>query len=172
MLARLVSIALAVLPPLASAEARAPVVPAAPAATSAARLDLRDLLEATRTGLVPTERALALAGTRVTLAGFMAEMEEPPSGGYWLVPRPVHCDEGGAGTGDLPPDAVRVVVRARAGFQVQHVEGPIVATGILEVGPQADEDGQVSAFRLLVESTPPASPHPSPQPSHQSKERK
>ncbi len=168
---RLAAIVLALLPPLARAEAPPPAAPAAPAA-SAARLDFRDLLRATRAGLVPTERALALAGQRVTLAGFMADMEEPPSGGYWLVSRPVHCDEGGAGTGDLPPDAIWVVVRGRAGFQVEHVGGLISATGVLEVGPEADEDGQVSAFRLLVESTPPAAPHPSPQPSHQSKERK
>lgn len=101
--------------------------------------------------LQPSARARALDGRRVRLAGYMAELEEPPRGAFYLAPRPVRCDEGGAGTGDLPPDAVRVIVRSAPDEVLPQVPGPIEATGVLVVGNAADADGRVSLFRLVLE---------------------
>ena len=115
--------------------------------------------------LAPSARARALDGQRVRLAGYMAELEEPPRGAFYLSPRPVRCDEGGAGTGDLPPDAVRVVVRAAPGAVLPHVPGPIVATGVLVIGNAADADGRVSLFRLVLERPPEARSAPPPAPA-------
>jgi hypothetical protein len=113
---------------------------------------LPELVESGPAGLGPSAKARAHAGSRVRLVGFMARMEEPQVGAFWLAPRPVECDEGGAGTGDLPPEAVRVVVRSRPADPVEHLEGPIAVTGVLEVGNQPDAGGRVSAFRLLLDA--------------------
>ncbi len=120
-----------------------------------------ELVEAGPTGLGPSPRARALAGARIRLVGYMVHSgeEQPEIGAFWLAPRPMRSDESGAGTGDLPPEAVRVVVRDRAAGPSEHIEGPIAVTGVLEVGNQADEEGRVSAFRLLLDAPPPSASH-------------
>ncbi|HEX9050044.1 MAG TPA: hypothetical protein VF841_05870 [Anaeromyxobacter sp.] len=135
---------------------------AAPAATSApargaaasagpADLSFAELFDAGPGALGPSEKLLALAGRRVRLVGFMAHMETSPVGAFWLVPRPVECDESGGGVGDLPPGAVRVVVRSAAGKPVPFVPGALAVTGRLEVGNAVDADGRVSALRILLD---------------------
>jgi len=109
------------------------------------------LVEANGRALAPSRRALALAGKPVRLLGYMVHTEEPTRGAFWLASRPVECDEGGAGTGDLPPDAVRVVLLGNADEPVPHVEGPLAVAGVLQVGNDADPDGTTSALRLVVE---------------------
>jgi hypothetical protein len=113
-------------------------------------LRLAGLVENGPAGLGASSRARALAGRRVRLLGYMVRMEEPEPGGFWLAPHPVNCDEGGGGTGDLPPDAVRVVFRSPRD-PLGHVDGPLAVTGVLQVGNEADASGRVSAFRILLD---------------------
>jgi hypothetical protein len=137
---------------LAVALAAAPAGVAAPAAApeEPAPLTFADLL-APGPALKPSTRVAELAGHRVKLAGFMAELEEPPHGAFYLAAHPVRCDEGGAGTGDLPPDAVRVVVRSAEGEEIPFYPGRLEVTGRLEAGAQADEDGRPSFFRITLD---------------------
>lgn len=101
--------------------------------------------------LRPSPRLRALEGRRVRLTGFMVRMEDPPKGAFYLAARPIACDESGAGTGDLPPEAVRVAVRSSPGATVPWVPRPLEVTGVLELGPQADESGRVSSIRLVLD---------------------
>lgn len=130
----------------------------APAAPSGAAptLRLQELLERDGDALRPSARAASLAGRRVHLDGFMARMEEPPGGGFWLVPRPLECDESGDGTGDLPPSAVFVVVRSAGARAVAFRPGLLSVTGVLELGARAGPDGRVSSIRILLDRPPEA----------------
>lgn len=125
-------------------------VPADPPPQVAEIVSIRDLTVAGPRGVEPSPRARALAGAEVRLVGFMAETEEPSVGEFWLAARPVECDEGGGGTGDLPPDAVRVVLAANPGEQVPHLAGLLAVTGVLHLGGEPASDGPPSAFRLVV----------------------
>ncbi len=120
-------------------------------ASPAADLSFAELFDGGPGPLRPSERLLSLAGRRVRMVGFMAHMEDPPAGAFWLVPRPVACDESGGGVGDLPPDAVRVVVRSAAGTPVGFVPGALAVTGLLELGNAADAEGHVSALRIVLD---------------------
>jgi hypothetical protein len=123
-----------------------------PAATTAEppRVDPAALL-APGARLAPSERARALHGRRVKLVGYMAELEEAPKGTFFLASRPVRCDEGGAGTGDLPPDAVRVVVRSAQREVVPFYPGRLEATGVLLVGNTVDDEGRPAMFQLVLD---------------------
>jgi hypothetical protein len=101
--------------------------------------------------LAISRKALALAGRRVRLVGFMVEMELPPRGAFYLAPRRLFIDESGGGTGDLPPHAVRVVVRSSPDEELPWVTRPLEVTGVLEVGNSTDADGRVSAFRIVLD---------------------
>jgi hypothetical protein len=105
--------------------------------------------------LKPSAKALALDGRRVRIVGFMAEMEEPLAGAFYLVPRPIKLDESGGGTGDLPLESVLIAVPGSEGKTLPHVDGPLEGTGVLDVGNRADGQGRVSNFRLTLD--PPAS---------------
>jgi len=131
------------------------VVVAASAAASAARpaavpISFSELFEDSG-ALKPSARMLALHGRRVRLVGFMARMEVPPRGGFYLCPRPVSADESGAGTADLPVDSVLVVMRSARGREVPHRPGLLEVTGLLQVGNHADEDGRVTGFRVVLD---------------------
>jgi hypothetical protein len=102
--------------------------------------------------LRPSEKVLALANQRVRMVGFMVEMESPPSSGFYFTAHPVHCDEAGAGTGDLPPETVLVVVESGCDEPVQFMRGALEVSGVLEVGNQTDSEGRVSGFRLLLDT--------------------
>lgn len=106
--------------------------------------------------LEPTAKATRLVGKRVRMVGFMARMEISPTGAFYLVPRQVHSDEAGGGTADLPPQSVLVISPSAAGQRVPHIEGPVEVTGTLELGNRADEDGRVSAIRLILDDPPPS----------------
>lgn len=105
--------------------------------------------------LAPSVRALALDGKRVRLVGYMARMEDPPRGGFYLVPRPLFCDESGGGTGDLPPASVLVQGAAADDTVVPFAPGALAVTGIFEVGNRAGADGRVSSFRLRLDGAAP-----------------
>src|SRR5512133_2711569 len=78
---------------------------------NAERLELREIVDLT--GQTPrlAERALSLSGKRVRITGYVAHLEVQPQNGFFLVPIPVHGDESGSGTGDLPLQSVFVVTR-------------------------------------------------------------
>jgi len=107
--------------------------------------------------LKPSAKALSLNGQRVHLVGFMAQMELPPTGAFYLVSRPIKEDESGAGTADLPLDSVLVIVPFKQGKVIEYVPGALEGTGIFEVGNRSDEEGRISNFRLRLDmnsSTP------------------
>jgi hypothetical protein len=91
----------------------------------------------------------ALAGHRVSIVGHMVHMEEPLRAAFYLAPRPVEADESGGGTGDLPPQSVRVEVPGLV--KIPWVAGPVEVEGLLQVGRAEDADGRVSWLRVLVE---------------------
>lgn len=129
-----------------------PMAPAPEAAAVAAAPDLApgELLEP-GPRLKASTRALALSGQRVRLVGFMAHLELPPRGVFYLTGRPVVCDEAGGGTADLPPDAVLVVVPGAPDQPVDFVRGELAVTGTFAVGSRPGPDGHPAAFRLTVE---------------------
>lgn len=115
-----------------------------------ASLEFRELLEPGPKA-EPSEKVRRLKGRRVRIVGFMAHMEEPPRGAFYLVSRPLHCAEDGAGTGDLPPGAIRVVVRSSPGEEIPFYPGRVSVTGVLELGHQADDGGGASFFRIVLD---------------------
>jgi hypothetical protein len=121
------------------------------AAPAPADLEFRELLASTGQGLRPSERAASLEGRRVRMVGFMAHMEVAPRGAFYLTPRPVSCDEAGAGNADLPPEAVYVVVRSAGGEEIEFTPRVLEVTGRLEVGNRVEADGRVTHLRLVLD---------------------
>ena len=66
-------------------------------------------------------------------------------------PGPVRCDEGGGGTGDLPPDSVLVIARSATGQELPFYPGAIEVTGVLDLGSAADDAGRPSSFRITLD---------------------
>lgn len=125
--------------------------PLPPALAPAPRLELRELL--TRGAkLAPSDKASSLSGQRVLLEGYMARMELAPKGAFYLTSRPVHCDEAGAGTADLPPDSVLVTSDILGDESVPFVSGPLEISGVLEVGNRTDAQGRHAGFRLTLDA--------------------
>jgi hypothetical protein len=90
----------------------------------------------------------------VSMVGFMARMENPPRGAFYLVPRPLSVDESGAGSADLPPQAIRVVVRSAAGKALEYIPRALQVTGLLELGARDEADGLPSVIRIILDSPP------------------
>jgi hypothetical protein len=120
-------------------------------AATATPLDFHEFFEPSHSRLEPTAKLLGLNGKRVRLSGFMVKMELPSKGAFYLAATPIFCDEAGGGTGDLPPETVRVTVRSKGDAEVPFIPGPLEVSGVLEVGNQTDEDGRVSAVRLTLD---------------------
>jgi len=115
-----------------------------------ATLSFNEFFVASAQGLKPSAKLISLHNKQVKLTGFMAQMENELEGLFYLVPRPVFCDEEGAGNADIPPEAVLVVVPFRSEQKIPFVGGPIEVTGILEVGNK-EMNGRVSAIRLIMD---------------------
>lgn len=109
------------------------------------------ILESGIGGVRLSARIHQLESKRLRMVGFMPQMEIPPRGAFYLCPRPLFVDEGGAGTADLPPNAVRVVVRSAPGEPVAFIPGPLEVTGTLETGRREEADGTVSFVRLILD---------------------
>jgi hypothetical protein len=120
-------------------------------AAEPATLAFHDFFRPSASRLEPSEKLVALDGKRVRLNGFMAHMEDGPSGAFYLASRPVDCDEGGAGTGDLPPDAVLVVVPWSAGGELPFLPGPLEVVGVLQIGPATRPDGMPARIRIVLD---------------------
>lgn len=101
-----------------------------------------------------------LNGKRVKLQGYMVKMENPMAGAFYLTQHPTFCDEEGAGTADLPPACVRVIVRGAKNRTLGFVGRPLIVTGLLQVGAQTEADGQVSHFRLILDGPEPVKASP------------
>jgi hypothetical protein len=96
------------------------------------RLDLARLYLASGTAVRVAPEVEALAGQRVRVAGFMARMEEYlPRGALYLTRMLIEAEEGGGGTGDLPPGALRVEVPRLAGEEIEWIPGAREVTGVL-----------------------------------------
>ncbi len=121
------------------------------AAVPITKLEFREFLEAAPNELKPSAKLLSLQGQRVRLVGFMAQMEDMPNGYFYLCSRPVFCDESGGGIGELPIDAVRVVVRASKGQPIKFIPQPIAISGVLALGGQSEMEQDSWAVRVLVE---------------------
>jgi hypothetical protein len=134
---------------IAAAVGSALLLAAAP--TEPATLEFRELLTSTGQELRPSDQAAALEGRRVRLVGFMAHMEVAPRGAFYLAPRPVSCDEAGAGNADLPPEAVYVVVRSASGEEIEFTPRVLEVTGRLELGNRVETDGRVTHLRLILD---------------------
>jgi hypothetical protein len=123
-------------------------------AQPAVALSFADLLEPDPAVLRPSARVLSLDGRRVRLVGFMARMTAVPHGGFYLVPRPLFCDEAGGGGADLPPTSVRVVVPSAGDHPIAFTPRAVEVTGVLTVGNRAEPDGHTSNFRIVLDGPP------------------
>jgi hypothetical protein len=90
-------------------------------------------------------------GKRVKIVGFMADLENPSPGSFYLASRPVKTDEEGDSTGDLPPTSVRIFVRSAHDKKIGFIPGPLSATGILKIGPMADAEGRITTLNLILD---------------------
>lgn len=117
-------------------------------------LSFREFFDPSARELKPSAALLALRGKRVRLVGFMAHLELPPRGAFYLTPRPIVCDEAGGGTADLPPETVLVLVRSLAGETVPFSPRALEVTGVLGIGPREEEDGCTSMIRLMLDRPP------------------
>src|SRR5215813_5039295 len=115
------------------------------------KLAFNEFFEASAQGLKPSQKLISLKNKQVILTGFMAQMENEPEGSFFLVPRPVFCDEEGGGNADIPPEAVLVMVPFLAHQKIHFVPGLLEVTGILEVGNK-EERGLVSSIRLVMDN--------------------
>lgn len=109
-----------------------------------------------------TPKIEALNGKRVKLQGYMVKME-PMAGAFYLTQHPTFCDEEGAGTADLPPACVLVIVRGAKNRTLGFVGRPLLVTGVLQVGAQTVTDNQISHFRLILDGPEPAGTTPAKQ---------
>lgn len=126
-------------------------------AADPAALAFSEFFRPASTRLQPSDKLIALDGQRVRIVGFMAQMEDGPSGAFYLAARPVNCDEGGAGTGDLPPDAVLVVVPWSAGAEIRFLPGPLEVVGTLHLGGATRQDGAPARLRIVLDPPQPKS---------------
>jgi hypothetical protein len=122
------------------------------AKNDAVLVTFREFLAPSSTELKPSDKLRRLQGQRVRIVGFMAEMEHMPEGYFYLCARPIFCDESGGGIGELPVDAVRVVVRASRGKPIKFVPQPIEIHGVLELGGQSEMEPDSWAVRLLTDN--------------------
>jgi len=96
-------------------------------------LKFSELIAVEKGELKHSAKAIEANGKRVRLTGYMAHMESGGKGGFWLTKRPVFQDESGAGTGDLPPNAVYVSVRSATGSAITFIPRPITVTGVFQI---------------------------------------
>ncbi|MCW3058952.1 MAG: hypothetical protein JWQ02_773 [Capsulimonas sp.] len=135
-----------------------PLKTASQATAPATVLNFKDFFETKNGALDFSDKLKGLNGKHVQITGFMAHMEDAPPGAFYVCPHPTFCDEEGAGTADLPPESVRVIVRSFKGRAIEFVPRPVLVTGTLQVGAQEDEKGDISRIRIILDQAPVKAP--------------
>jgi hypothetical protein len=113
-------------------------------------LDLRELVSVQDGKPDLSPKARSLAGQRVRLRGWLVVFEEAPADGFWLAPRPVFQDESGAGSGELPPTAVRVTAPPEVLAALPADPIALEVDGILLTGRETDAAGRSAIARVRV----------------------
>ena len=107
-------------------------------------------------GLSLTERAKALQGKRVRVAGYMVRQEDPLPGVFLLTREPLAILDHEGGLSDLPTDHVRVLVPGADGAAaIPFTRRRLLLTGVLSLGNRAEGDGSVSVVRLTLDRADP-----------------
>jgi hypothetical protein len=102
-------------------------------------LKFSELIAVEKGELKHSPKAIEANGKRVRLVGFMAHMETEEKGGFWLTKRPVFQDESGAGTGELPPNAVYVSVRSAPDKAISFIPREITVTGTFKLAKKTPQ---------------------------------
>ena len=97
------------------------------------RLKFSDLFE----GLGYSARCAGLSGTRVEIAGFVAESHD--GGVQMLVSEPGGCPD----CSPVPVPAITLPA-----FRLENAKGPVMLSGVLAYGFLVDEQGRASFLRL------------------------
>ena len=121
------------------------------AVTPPALLEFREVASFREGSLQLSEKVKRLDGQRVRMTGYMAHLELPPKGGFYLAPILVHGDESGAGTADLPLESVLVVSRSAGAAPVDPLDCPVEVVGTLAVGHAEDSEGHSSWLRITLD---------------------
>ncbi len=132
-------------------------------ANSTPELRFRDIFKfpAGPRGLEPSATVLALQGQRVRITGYMVAQQAPPTGRFFLTPRPLHMSEEADGDADdLPPNTVVVLMPAAQQQPLPHTPGLLQLTGTLLYGRHQLSDGRVVWLRLQLDPREPAAPRP------------
>jgi hypothetical protein len=98
-------------------------------------------------GSVPSE-VLALHGRRVGLPGFMLSSSDTAFPGEFILVESLW----GCCFGSVPDVNQTILVRGRLGAAVDYTSGPLVVTGVLEVGEQRQQ-GFVSSLYRVIDAT-------------------
>ncbi|HYG64797.1 MAG TPA: hypothetical protein VEL74_19610 [Thermoanaerobaculia bacterium] len=103
-------------------------------------------------GLEYSAKARGLAGRRVRVAGYMVRRDAAPPGTFLLTPVPVQLHEAEYGLADdLPAATLLVEAPAWRGRPMPHEPGPLMVTGVLQLGNREEPDGRVSSVRLVLD---------------------
>ncbi len=124
----------------------------ASSAISTPSLAFDEMLKTTAMAPEPTPKLLGLAGKQTTVVGYMAQMELPSRGGFYVYAYPILCDESANGRGDLPQMSVFVKIPWAQKRAIAFTPGPLQIAGILEFGHNVSETGEVTTLRLLVKN--------------------
>jgi hypothetical protein len=112
-----------------------------------------------RDGLEYTDKIRALEGKRVRILGFMVRQGMPMPGVMLLAPFAFVTHEAEYGLSeDLPVTTLFVKVEDYSDIAVPFTPGPLLLTGVLELGRHEESDGRVSYVRLRLD--PPAEATP------------
>lgn len=115
---------------------------------AAEALEFRELVEFDGSTPKLSVRAKAVSGRRVRMVGYAAHLEQPPANGFYLTPIPVHGDESGGGTADLPLESVFVLLDPRRSRTETEADCLVEVTGLLDVGHAEDTEGRTNWLRL------------------------
>jgi hypothetical protein len=105
-------------------------------------------------GLEPGARLLALAGTRVELAGYLVDAAETAGAPLIIAPVPVVLgDEDESFADDLPAsNAYLHPVDERTAQTLRDCHGPVRVRGRLDLGRNAESDGRFSFVRVEADA--------------------
>jgi hypothetical protein len=101
-------------------------------------------------GLSFAPKVRRLQGRIVRILGHMVRQEAPVPGTLLLTQFPVELHESEYGFAeDLPAAVLHVLVPDQPKL-VPYTPGPLLLTGVLDVGPREEPDGRISLLRLRL----------------------